>query len=390
MSRPLTITGLTRALKQAIGVQFGDIRVEGEIASFTAHRSGHWYFTLKDARSVINAVMFRGLNQRLSWSPRVGERVLISGGLDIYAPHGKYNLIARTMQRAGDGDLQRKLEELKARLNAEGLFAPARKRALPSMPKAIGVATSGSGAAFHDIRKVLLRRFPGLTLYLAPCRVQGAGAPESIVEAIELLNRHGKSEVLIVGRGGGSREDLAAFSTELVARAIVSSAIPVVSAVGHEIDTSISDLVADVRAATPSHAAELVVPERAELAARLSGLHQRLQWSIRRDLSRRRQGLEKVVVRHPSRRIAEARLRCDDLNDQLLRATMWDLNMRRRRLAMAVGRLEALSPLAVLSRGYSVTLHDDVAVRSADQVPVGGVVEIRLSEGVLRAQVLPD
>ncbi|MFT5681477.1 MAG: exodeoxyribonuclease VII large subunit, partial [Myxococcota bacterium] len=246
------------------------------------------------------------------------------------------------------------------------------------------------GVAFHDIRKVLLRRFPALTIYLAPCRVQGAGAPESIVEAIELLNRHGKSDVIIIGRGGGSREDLAAFSTELVARAIVSSAIPVVSAVGHEVDVSISDMVADLRAATPSHAAELVVPERAELAARLSGLHQRLQWSIRRDLSRRRQHLDRVIVRHPRRRIAEARIRCDDLNDQLLRAAMWDLNMRKRRLAMATGRLDALSPLAVLARGYSLTLHNDTAILSADQLSAGDVVEIRLSEGQIRAQVLPE
>ncbi len=388
MSAPLTVTALTRALKQAVEIQFGDIRVEGEIASFTAHRSGHWYFTLKDPRSVISAVMFRGLNQRLPWVPRVGERVIISGGLDIYAPHGKYNLIARTMERAGDGDLQRKLEELKARLGAEGLFEQARKRPLPAMPRAVGVATSGSGAAFHDIRKVLHRRFPGLTIYLAPCRVQGSGAPESIVEAIELLNRHGKSDVLIIGRGGGSRGDLAAFSEELVARAIVSSAIPVVSAVGHEVDVSISDLVADMRAATPSHAAELVVPERDELAARLSALHQRLLWSARRDLSRRRQGLERIVVRHPERRIAEARLRCDELGDQLTRAAMWDLGMRKRRLAMATGKLEALSPLAVLARGYSLTLHEDRAVRSAAEVTAGDVVEIRLSEGRIRARVL--
>ena len=152
MKPPLTITALTRALKQMVGVQFGDIRVEGEIASFTAHRSGHWYFTLKDPRSVINAVMFRGMIQRMSWRPRVGEQVIISGGLDIYAPHGKYNLLARKMERAGEGDLQRLLEALKARLKAEGLFEQARKRPLPAMPRSIGVATSGAGAAFHDIR----------------------------------------------------------------------------------------------------------------------------------------------------------------------------------------------------------------------------------------------
>lgn len=388
MKPPLTVTGLTRALKQAVAVQFDDIRVEGELASFTAHRSGHWYFTLKDPRSVINAVMFRGLNQRMSWRPRVGERVVISGGLDIYAPHGKYNLIARRMERAGEGELQRKLEALKARLQAEGLFEPARKRSLPAMPRAIGVATSGSGAAFHDIRKVLSRRFPSLSIYLAPCRVQGTGAPESIVEAIELLNRHGKSEVIIVGRGGGSREDLAAFNTELVARAIVTSAAPVVSAVGHEVDISISDLVADVRAATPSHAAELIVPMRDELAARLSTLHQQLQWAGRRDLSRRRQYLERIIVRHPQRRLAEARIRCDELGDQLLRAAMWDLGVRRRRLAMDAGKLEAFSPLGVLARGYSLTLHEERAVRRAADLSPGDVVEIRLAEGQVSAEIL--
>jgi exodeoxyribonuclease VII large subunit len=388
MKPPLTITALTRALKQMVGVQFGDIRVEGEIASFTAHRSGHWYFTLKDPRSVINAVMFRGMNQRMSWRPRIGEKVIISGGLDIYAPHGKYNLLVRQMERAGEGDLQRKLEALKARLKAEGLFEQARKRPLPAMPRSIGVATSGSGAAFHDIRKVLSRRFPGLTIYLAPCRVQGPGAPESIVEAIELLNRHGKSEVLIVGRGGGSREDLAAFNAEHVARAIISSAIPVVSAVGHEVDISISDMVADVRAATPSHAAELIVPERDELVARLSSLHQQLQRAGQRDLSRRRQYLQRIIVRHPQRRIAEGRIRCDELGDQLLRAMMGDLGKRQGRLASATGTLEALSPLGVLARGYSLTLHEARAVRSSAELSPGDVVEIRLASGQVRAEIL--
>lgn len=471
--KPLTVSELTRALKLTIKRHFDEVYVEGEVASFTPHRSGHWYFLLKDQRATINTVMFRGVNQKMEWRPKIGDKVVVKGKLDIYPPHGKYNLQAHRMMRAGLGAHQQKVEALKRKLQAEGAMDPARKRRLPFVPRAIGVATSASGAAFHDIRKVIDRRFPNVTLYLAPCRVQGNGAAQEIVAAIRLLNHHGRSDVLIVGRGGGSREDLAAFDEESVARAILASRIPVVSAVGHEIDTCVADLVADQRAATPSHAAELVVPERAELVHRIASLQERLLWSTRRDLKRRREQLRRVRLADPRDRIAETRIRIDELSDRLhqgirrnlqgrrqqllisraqlrhptqriqeararsaaleqqlnqamvrilqqrrqrvqvaqasarhpgqqlielrarlktaeevlIRAAMWDIANRKQRMHINAGRLNALSPLAVLSRGYALALKDGRAIRDASTLSPGDRVELRFARGAATAIV---
>ncbi|RME25071.1 MAG: exodeoxyribonuclease VII large subunit, partial [Deltaproteobacteria bacterium] len=343
--QPLTVSELTRQLKDLLTGCFSDVLVRGEVAGFTAHRSGHWYFAIKDRDAVLNCVMFRGANRAMRWQPRVGDEVLVAGQLDIYPPHGKYNLLVRKLRHAGEGDLQRQLEELKAKLAAEGLFSPERKRSLPALPRAIGVATSASGAALHDILKVLGRRFPSIPVFLANCRVQGEGAAEEIVAALERLGRDGRVDVIIVGRGGGSQEDLMAFNDEAVARAIAASPVPVVSAVGHETDVSIADLVADVRAATPSHAAELVVPERDALRAWVDEQAQRLDAAMRRDLRRRREQLDRLRLglRHPGRRVDEARIRCDDLWTRLVQAAERDIDRRRRRLAATSGRLDALS-----------------------------------------------
>ena len=387
MSEVLSVTGLTEALKQVVGRHFDRVEVEGEVGYFTPHRSGHWYFAIKDAGSVLNCVMFRGSNQYMRWRPVEGEKIVVHGSVDIYAPQGKYNLLVRRMERSGEGDLLRKLEELKAKLAAEGLFDPARKRPLPPLPRGIGVATSATGAAFHDITKVLARRFPGIPVYLAPCKVQGEGAAEEIAAAVRMLGRHGKADVLIVGRGGGSQEDLACFNAEVVARAIAASPIPVVSAVGHEVDVSIADLVADVRAATPSHAAELVVPERDGLLALVADHRARLETSMRRTLRQRRERVSRLIPRDPRRRLADARLRSDELYDKLLRASKRDLEQRRQRLAMRAGRLDALSPLAVLSRGYAVALKGGRAVRGAGELAVGDALDLRLHEGGARVRV---
>jgi exodeoxyribonuclease VII large subunit len=311
----------------------------------------------------------------------VGDRIVVSGALDVYAPRGRYNLIVRTLARAGAGDLQARLEALKRKLAAEGLFDPSRKRPLPPLPRAIGVATSATGAALHDILKVLGRRFPGVPVYLAACRVQGAEAPREIVQAIELLNAHGRADVLIVGRGGGSQEDLMAFNEESVARAIAASDIPVVSAVGHEVDVSIADLVADARAATPSHAAELVVPEREGLLLALDDLDARLRGGMERALRARRDRLGRIVLRHPRRQLAEARERVGLQGDALRRAWTRDLSRRRTGLQAAAGRLEALSPVAVLGRGYAVALHEGKAVRDARDLAPGAALEVRLHGG---------
>lgn len=387
MSSPWTVSDLTRAIAEVLATEIGPCRVQGEVASFTAARSGHWYFDLKDDDAVVSCVMFRGSNRFVRERPRPGELLVVDGRLDVYAPRGRYNLLVRRMERAGAGDLQARLEALKRKLAAEGLFDPARKRPIPSLPRAIGVATSPTGAALQDILKVLRRRFPGVPVYLAPCRVQGSESPAEIVDAIDLLNEHGKAEVLIVGRGGGSPEDLMAFNDERVARAIAASAIPVVSAVGHEVDVSIADLVADVRAATPSHAAELVVPEREGLLLLLDDLDQRMRVAMTRALRARRDRLERLVLRHPKRRLEEGRARVVELGGRLEQAARRDLDRRQRGLALHARQLSALSPLAVLSRGYAVALHEGRAVKDAAAVSAGDALTIRVHAGEIAARV---
>jgi exodeoxyribonuclease VII large subunit len=387
MQTPWTVTQLTRAISEALATGIGSCRVEGEVSSFTAARSGHWYFDLKDEGAVLSCVMFRGRNRMLSRPPRPGDRIVVSGELDVYAPRGRYNLIVRTLARSGAGDLQAQLEALKRKLAAEGLFDPARKRPLPALPRGVGVATSATGAALHDILKVLGRRFRGVPVYLAACRVQGKEAPREIVSAIELLNDHGKSDVLIVGRGGGSQEDLMAFNDEAVARAIASSRTPIVSAVGHEVDVSIADLVADARAATPSHAAELVVPEREGLLMAVDELDLRLRGSMERTLRLRRERLRRLVLRHPRRLLVEARERVTLQGAELQRAWARDLQRRRAAVQGAAGRLDALSPVAVLGRGYAVALHEGRAVRDAAELAAGAHIQVRLHSGAVDAVV---
>ncbi|MEC7946132.1 MAG: exodeoxyribonuclease VII large subunit [Myxococcota bacterium] len=387
MQSVLTVSQLTRAISEALASGVGPCRVEGEVASFTAARSGHWYFDLKDEGAVLSCVMFRGRNRTLPAPPRVGDRIVVAGALDVYAPRGRYNLIVRTLARAGAGDLQARLEALKRKLAAEGLFDPSRKRPLPSIPRGIGVVTSATGAALHDILKVLRRRFPGVPVYLAASRVQGSEAPREIIAAIALLNAHAKADVLIVGRGGGSQEDLMAFNDESVARAIAASGIPVVSAVGHEVDVSIADLVADARAATPSHAAELVVPEREGLLLVLDDLDLRLRNGVARLLAQRRDRLGTLVLRHPRRQIADARQRVAQHAGDLRRT--WVHDQRRRHVAVrgAAGRLEALSPVAVLGRGYAVALHEGRAVKDPTALQEGAELEVRLHAGSVDATV---
>lgn len=384
---PLSVTQFTAELKRLVEARFDNVRVEGEVSYFTPHRSGHWYFAIKDAGAVLNCVMFRGNNQGMRWSPVVGDRVVVTGGMDVYAPQGKYNLLVRRMDRSGEGDLQRRLEELKRKLAAEGLFDPARKRPLPVFPRAIGVATSPTGAAFQDILKVLERRYPSLPVYLAPCRVQGEGSGEEVARAVRLLGRHGQSSVIIVGRGGGSQEDLASFNEEVVARAIFERPIPAISAVGHEIDFSIADMVADVRAATPSHAAELVVPDREALRAQVADRQRLMVAAMRRGLLRRRERLSRLRLRDPKRQVADARLRCDELYDRLVVAARRDLDRRRRAVELRSGRLEALSPLAVLGRGYALALKDGRAVRGVGELSPGDALELRFHQGAADVRV---
>lgn len=389
MPTPISVSALAEQLKSHVGEFFGHVTVVGEISNFTAHRSGHWYFAIKDNNAVINCVMFRGNNARCRVRPGPGDRVVITGGLDVYAPQGRLSLICRTLQPDGAGDLAARLEALKRSLAAEGLFDPERKRPLPPMPHCIGVATSPTGAAFQDILKVLRRRFPGRHVLLAPCKVQGEGSAASVVEALQRLQDDGRAEVIIFGRGGGSPEDLMAFNDEALARAVAACPIPTVSAVGHEVDVSICDLVADVRAATPSHAAELVVPERDGLQAYVDELEGRLAMGMRRAVDRRRERLQHVRLRDPRQRITDGRLRLDDLTDRLIAGAKTGVANQRNAIQQLAGRLDAMSPLKVLERGYTVVTDGTRAITHAKDVSAGDAVRIRFQDGE-RGAVIAD
>lgn len=385
---PLSVTGLTNLVRDTLRTDFGRVRVVGEVANRSFPRSGHWYFSIQDGGATLPCVMFRGDNQRVGQPIEVGEQIVVSGGLDVYPPRGAYQLIVRRLARVGEGDRAAQLEALKRKLQAEGLFDPARKRPLPALPRVIGVVTSATGAAVRDIIEVVGQRMPSVTLVISPCRVQGPHAPREIVAAIQRLVAWGGADVLIVGRGGGSAEDLAAFDEEAVARAVAAVPVPVISAVGHEIDVSICDLVADVRAATPSHAGELAVPEREALLFALDDLDARARRAMAQAVQRRREALARVRLRSPAERLGEARRRLVELSRRHGEAVRYDLERRRRRVEGLEGRLQALSPLGVLERGYAVALREGKAVTDAGQLAAGDRLQLRFAQGSAEAEVV--
>ena len=387
MTEPISVSALSHLLKSHVGDVFGAVTVRGELSNFTAHRSGHWYFAIKDQNAVINCAMFRGSNARVNFQPRAGDAVVLMGGMDVYAPQGRLSLIVRSMRKDGAGDMARRLEELKRRLAGEGLFDPDRKRDLPPLPRCVGVATSPTGAALQDVLKVLRQRFPATHVLVSPCKVQGEGCAESVVDAITRLERDGRAEVIIFGRGGGSPEDLMAFNDEGLARAVAACSIPTISAVGHEVDVSITDLVADVRAATPSHAAELVVPEREGLQVVIDELRERLHSAMRRDLGQRRERLTRVQLRGPMQRVTDGRLRLDELSDRIHIGVRKGLTRDQARLAQLSGRLDAMSPLRVLERGYVVVTQDGSAVTSSARLSPGDAVRLRFADGEHAAEI---
>jgi exodeoxyribonuclease VII large subunit len=387
VSEPISVSALAHLLKSHVGDLFGAVTVRGELSNFTAHRSGHWYFAIKDENAVINCAMFRGSNARVSFQPRPGDAVVLTGGMDVYAPQGRLSLIVRTMSQDGAGDLARRLEELKRKLAGEGLFDPDRKRTLPPLPRFVGVATSPTGAALQDVLKVLRQRFPATHVLVSPCKVQGDGSAASVIEAISRLELDGRAEVIIFGRGGGSPEDLMAFNDEALVRAVANCSIPTISAVGHEVDVSITDLVADVRAATPSHAAELVVPEREGLQFTINELQDRLHGAMRRGVSDRRERLRRVQLRGPMQRVTDGRLRLDDLSDRLHSGVQKGLTKDQSKLAQLSGRLDAMSPLRVLERGYVVVTQEGAAVTSAARLSAGDAVRLRFADGERAAEI---
>ena len=432
-----TVTRLNSAVRMILEQDLGLVWLTGELSNLAMPSSGHWYFSLKDISAQVRCAMFKGNNRRVPFRPQDGMQVLVQARVSLYEPRGDYQLIIESMQPAGDGMLALRFEELKRRLGAEGLFDEGRKRLLPREPRAVGLVTSATGAALHDMLTVLERRAPDLPVFIYPTQVQGSAAIGQIVSAIALANRRAEVDVLIVGRGGGSLEDLWCFNEEAVARAIAHSAIPVVSAVGHEVDVTISDFAADLRAPTPSAAAELVAPDRSARAQRLVHLQQRLVQAISRRQTAARHGFALLQKRldhqDPKRRLEQQSQRLDELSgrlQQLLnlrlhqgerRLANLELRLQARspekllaagkrrhqlaqerlhtlmnkrqdlaahRLAMLSARLDGISPLATLGRGYSITRTPSGEVISrAAQVSPGQQLVTTLAEGDLRVRV---
>ena len=388
----LTVSRLNLLLREVVEDNFVQVLVEGEISNFSTPASGHCYFSLKDAEAQLRAVMFRSQSRLLGFTPQNGMQVICGGRVTLYTQRGELQLVVESLEPKGVGSLQLAFEQLKARLAAEGLFDAGRKRALPAFPKTVGVVTSATGAAIHDILNVLRRRGAGVHVLLRPVRVQGEGSAVEIAEAIADLNRHGEADVLIVGRGGGSLEDLWAFNEEPVARAIHGSRIPVISAVGHEVDYSIADFAADVRAATPSAAAELVAKSRLELEGHLDHLVLRLAGQMRNRLDLCHERVDGLLrrLRSPRQALAMHANRRDDLERRLRLAMRRRLQDGDRQLAALSDRLNSLSPLQTLARGYAIVLagKSGQAVRDAATLNTGDVVELRFHKGRAAATII--
>ena len=384
-----TVSRLTHALQTLLDGRFGDIWVEGEISNFKRHSSGHCYFTLKDAQAQLRAVLFRGNARHVAFRPQDGMLVQVYGSPSIYAARGDLQIVVRGMKLAGEGTLQKAFELLKRKLAGEGLFDREHKRLLPRFPRRLGIVTSGTGAALQDILTIIERRFPCVSVTVCPVQVQGMGAAEAIAGAIDTFGRHEDGfDVLIVGRGGGSLEDLWAFNEEIVARAIFASKVPVISAVGHETDTSIADFVADRRAATPSMAAELAVPDRRELLASLHDRQAVLTLNLKRRLERCRRQIHHMVSTHgfkrPADRIRYHAQRLDGLLEQLQRCSRRSLESRRARVRGFGDRLDLLSPELPLRRGYVLVERGGRIVRRAGEISEGDPLTLRFVDGRLR------
>ena len=413
-TRVFSVTELTRLIRGAIEGQFRSVAVEGEVSNVRLPGSGHCYFTIKDAGAQIRAVIWRSGVRALAMTPRDGLKVRAWGDLTVYERDGSYQIVVRRLEEAGKGSLQAAFEALKRKLDAEGLFDAARKRPLPLLPRHIGIVTSPTGAAIRDILNILTRRFPNLHVVLAPARVQGEGAAAEIAAGIDLLNARGGIDAIIVGRGGGSLEDLWCFNEEVVARAVVRSAIPVISAVGHETDFTICDFVADLRAPTPSAAAELVVGRKEEFEATVAHSAKAMTRALRQAWQEARHRFAAAagsyVFREPGnaarvyrqridrlaqqsrhlleRGLRETQQRADDLGLRLQHAVRLRVTTRAERLRGLERQVAAYNPLAVLDRGYSIARRaDGRIVRSAGDVKSGDTVTTRLARGEFTSEV---
>ena len=389
-----SVTEVNQYIKSIIdGVpQLGDLLIRGELSNYKVYPSGHHYFTLKDGESAIHCVMFRSSAGRLRFRPESGMQVIAGGRISVYPRDGAYQLYCTSLSADGIGDLYVAFEQLKDKLNREGLFDPAHKKPLPLYPRRIAIVTSSAGAAVHDMIRILRRRYPIAKVLLLPVRVQGVEAPPEIVGAIRYANRWQLADVLIVGRGGGSIEDLWAFNDERVARAIYASEIPVISAVGHEPDVTISDFVADRRASTPSNAAEIAVPDMAELFRYLQDADERMAQSLLHSLRRQEDRLavfeKKRVLTDPMAFVDDRRMQLDSVQQRMGLTAHRQLSRRQQRFATLAASLDALSPLKVLGRGYAMAqTTDGTVLRTSQQVQEGDRIHVRLGQGALDCTV---
>ena len=391
----LSITQLTEYIRGRLDDDpfLGQVAVRGEISNYKVYPSGHHYFTLKDEGAALKCVMFKGSAMRLRFRPDNGMKVIAMGKVTVYPRDGAYQLYCAAMAMDGVGDLYAAFEQLKKKLAAQGLFDPAHKKPLPKCPGTIGIVTSSAGAAVHDMLRILRKRYPLTKVRLLPVRVQGAEAPGEIAAAIRYANRYRLADLLIVGRGGGSIEDLWAFNDELVAHAIYESEIPVISAVGHEPDVTISDYVADLRAATPSNAAELAVPDQDALRQNLDAMSSAMASALSRQLKAARQHLnvlsQSPALRSPTGYIEQREKSLELLKNRLIAAQNQSITRKNQRYIAAVSKLDAMSPLKVLTRGYSMAqTKTGEVLRSIRQVELGERVSVLLSDGKLSATVM--
>ena len=389
-----SVSDVNRYLKDLLAGEplLQGISVRGEISNFKQYPSGHCYFTLKDTNSALKCVMFRSRAQYLRFLPQNGMQVVAGGSIAVYERDGVYQLYVDSLIPEGTGDLALAFEQLKEKLAAEGLFDPARKQPLPTFPKKIGVVTSSAGAVLRDIYRVSKRRWPGIQLVLYPVQVQGEGAAEQIARGIDFFAEEYAVDVIIAGRGGGSMEDLWAFNEEPVVRAIAACPVPLISAVGHETDFTLADFAADMRAATPSQAAELAVPDRSEVMRQVENLTGQLTRQVQRELALRRQRLEGLlnsrVMREPQSMLAERRQRLDFLLAGLQRTAKVELQSKQHKLGLILNRLAAINPAAVMGRGYGIVTRQDKLVSSIQAVEIDDELQLTFTDGHVQAKVL--
>ena len=364
-----------------------DVTVKGEISNYKLHSSGHIYMSLKDETGVMRAVMFRGAASKLRFRPENGMKVIARGRVTVYERDGQYQLYINSMEQEGVGDLHVAFEELKKKLMEEGLFDSSKKKPLPKYPKKVGVVTAPTGAAIRDIINVITRRFPKCEIVIYPSLVQGPGAAANVAEGIRYFNETGEVDTIIAGRGGGSIEDLWAFNEEIVARAVFDSKIPIISAVGHETDFTICDFVADLRAPTPSAAAELAVPDYTELLAKLTTYRTRIINSVLGLIKTKRALISRLSVSTPKRVIDEHRQKIDFLFTKMEKAVMLSTSKKREQFSKACAKLDAMSPLSVLSRGYSVAEADGKMIKSASSLNSGDDFTLRFTDGNVDCRV---